>query len=200
MRPKSEALTGRWVPAADHASTGTPAAYRPVTLGRAPVPAGAADSLRRASLGRSSLRLDSRNNSTDLGRIGAFRALHRPSIFGYIRATFRLVLGETYRTGHSAAAGPIAGALINRGKFRDDSSVADRGLCGVLAIVYAGWATQSVLAADRRQCQDAGDRRRRARGRAGLSQAPVPTIGMVGIVIFAHRLVFPRRVGCRSAF
>ena len=45
--------------------------------------------------------------------------------------------------------------------------------CGVLAIVYGIWATGSVLRADAGSAQDAGNFRRRARRRAGLSQAPI---------------------------
>ena len=45
--------------------------------------------------------------------------------------------------------------------------------CGVLAIVYGIWATMSVMKADAGTAQDAGDRRRRPRRRAGLSEAPI---------------------------
>ena len=45
--------------------------------------------------------------------------------------------------------------------------------CGLLSVVYAIWATQSVLAADQGNAAHAGNLRRHPRGRAGLSRAPV---------------------------
>ena len=46
-------------------------------------------------------------------------------------------------------------------------------LCGALSIVYAIWATASVLKADAGNAAHAGDRGRDPGRRAGLSQAPI---------------------------
>jgi hypothetical protein len=53
----------------------------------------------------------------DLWGIGAFRALHRAPVFGYIRATFRLV-PKTYRASHTPQPGLLPARFINRGEFK----------------------------------------------------------------------------------
>jgi hypothetical protein len=52
-----------------------------------------------------------------LWEIGVFRALQRPAVFGYIRATLRLVL-KTYRASHMPQPGLSPARFINRGEFK----------------------------------------------------------------------------------
>ena len=72
-------------------------------------------------------------------------------------------------------------------------------LCGALAIVYAVWATRSVMAAD------AGNARMQEiaaavrEGAQAYLKRQYTTIGIVGVVIFVIVWLFPRLAGRRSA-
>ena len=95
--------------------------------------------------------------------------LHPPPVFGYIRATFGSIRRCRIRRS-SRRAGALPGTHSSR-DFMTALGVIIA--CGVLAIVYGIWAIWSVMKADAGQRQNAGDRRGRPRGRAGLSQAPI---------------------------
>ena len=84
----------------------------------------------------------------------------------------RLLAGRSFPARRSGGGGVLPGALHQPG-FHHMTALWLIVLCGLLAIAYAGLGDPIGAGGRCRQRADAGDRGGRARGRAGLSQAPI---------------------------
>ena len=123
-------------------------------------------------------------SSEEFNKSGHFRALRRNTVFGNVRATFGRDFGRPIGLGAAATVQGLLPGTLHKTGVSTMTALWLIVLCGVLAIVYAAWATRSVLAAD------AGNARMQEiaaavrEGAQAYLKRQYTTIGIVGVVIF----------------